>query len=319
VLTDLSGDDLLSYRSEQRMPDDFDGFWAKTLAGAAAHDIGVRMAPVPTGLTTITTYDLVFRGYDGQDVHAWLRVPAGVRGPLPAVVQYVGYGGGRGHALENLMWASAGFAHLHMDSRGQGSGWSIGVTPDPAPAGPQGPGVLTRGIADPADYYYRRLITDAVRAVDAARSLEFVDGDRVAVSGGSQGGGLALAVAGLRGDLAAVAAFVPFLCDFRRASRITDAYPYKEIKDYLAVHRHSVEQVHGTLAYFDGVNFARRASAPAMFSAALMDAVCPPSTIYGAFHEYAGPKRMHVWEYNGHEGGGILDQELALALFTRGG
>jgi cephalosporin-C deacetylase len=319
VLTDLSGDDLLAYRSEQRMPDDFDDFWAKTLADAAAHDIAVRMEPVTTGLTTITTYDVVFRGYDGQDVRAWLRVPAGASGPLPTVVQYVGYGGGRGHTLENLLWASAGFAHLHMDTRGQGSGWSTGDTPDPAPAGPQVPGVMTRGITDPADYYYRRLITDAVRAVDAARSLEIVDNARVSVTGGSQGGGLSLAVAGLRTDVAAVAAFVPFLCDFRRASRITDARPYKEIGDYLATHRHSIERVHRTLAYFDGVNFARRASAPALFSAALMDPVCPPSTVYGAYQEYAGPKQMHVWEYNGHEGGGILDQELALELFTRGG
>ena len=85
-----------------------------------------------------------FRGYGGQDIRGWLRVPAGHTGPLPAVVQYVGYGGGRGHALESLLWASAGFAHLHMDTRGQGAAWSVGDTPDPAPAGPQVPGVMTR-------------------------------------------------------------------------------------------------------------------------------------------------------------------------------
>ena len=56
---------------------------------------------------------------------------------------------------------------------------------------------MTRGIEDPDTYYYRRLMTDAVRAVEAVRSLPAVAVDSVAVQGVSQGGGLALAVAGL--------------------------------------------------------------------------------------------------------------------------
>ena len=35
---------------------------------------------------------------------------------------------------------------------------------------------------------------------------------------------------------------------------------------------------------FDGVDFAKRASVPALFSVALMDQVCPPSTVYAAYH-----------------------------------
>ncbi|WP_236045526.1 acetylxylan esterase [Paractinoplanes ovalisporus] len=317
MLTDLSEDQLATYRSTQTAPDGFDEFWAETLAEAAKHDIDVRLSEVETGLETISTYDVRFRGFSGQEVAAWLRVPAHATGPLPAVVQYVGYGGGRGHALENLLWASAGFAHLQMDTRGQGSGWSLGVTADEAPAQPQVPGVMTRGILDPATYYYRRMFTDAVRAVDAARSLDTVDSSRVAVVGGSQGGGNALAVAGLRSDLAAVVAFVPFLSDFPRALRVTESYPYKEIIDYLVVHRPDVEAVHRTLQFFDGVNFAARATAPALFSAALRDTVCPPSTVFGSFHEYGGEKEIEVWPYNGHEGGGIFDEERALR-FLRG-
>ncbi|MFF4837720.1 acetylxylan esterase [Streptomyces sp. NPDC001315] len=53
---------------------------------------------------------------------------------------------------------------------------------------------MTRGISSPRTYYYRRLLTEAVRAVDAVRRLDRVDPDRVAVIGQSQGGGTALAV-----------------------------------------------------------------------------------------------------------------------------
>lgn len=312
MLTDLTESELALYRSSQVDPDDFDSFWADTLAHSRSFDLGVTVERVDTGLTTLDVFDVSFAGYDGQPIKAWLRMPAGTATPLPAVVQYVGYGGGRGEPTENLLWASAGYAHFHMDTRGQGSSWSTGGTADPEGSGPQIPGFMTRGIENRDSYYYRRLITDAVRAVEAARTLQLVDSSRVAVLGGSQGGGLALAVAGLVPDISAVIAFVPFMCDYPRATRITDNDPYREIARYLAVHRDRVAQVHDTLAYFDNVNFAKRAQASAWFTAALMDPTCPPSTIFGAYHNYAGEKQMTVWPYNGHEGGEGQDDALAL-------
>ncbi len=315
MFTDLPEADLRVYRSTQTDPADFDSFWANTLAETRTHTLTVSMTPVDAGLTTLDVFDVTFPGFGGQQVKAWLRVPRGAEGPLPTIVQFHGYGRGRGQAFENLLWASAGFAHFEMDTRGQGWSGSTGDTADEAGSGPQVPGFLTRGIESRETYYYRRVFTDAVRAVEAARSLEVVDSGRVGVVGISQGGGIALAVSGLVPDLAVVVARVPFLCDFPRASVITDALPYKELGQYLATHRHRVAQVHETLSYFDGVNFAKRANAPLTITAALMDSVCPPSTIFGAFNNYSGPKEMTLWPYNGHEGGNWEDDALALRAF----
>lgn len=314
MFLDLPETELRAYRSAQSDPADFDEFWQRTLAESRAFDLELTVTPVETGLATVQVFDVTFAGYHGQRIRAWLRLPAGAAGPLPAVVQFVGYGGGRGHALENLLWASAGFSHFQMDTRGQGSVWSAGDTADPDGAGPQVPGFMTRGIESRETYYYRRVIADAVRAVEAARSLDVVDASRIAVLGGSQGGGIALATAGLVPDLAAAIAYVPFLCDFRRATVITDNDPYKEVGRYLATHRDRAAQVHETLAYFDGVNFAKRGVAPAWFSTALMDPTCPPSTVFAAFNNYAGDKQITVWPYNGHEGGGVQDDALALGV-----
>lgn len=96
---------------------------------------------------------------------------------------------------------------------------------------------------------------------------------------------------------------VPFLCDFQRATEITDSNPYQEIVQFCKIHRDKVDQVFNTLSYFDGVNFAARSQSTALFSVALMDLVCPPSTVFAAYNHFSGPKQIKIWPYNDHEGG----------------
>ena len=300
---DLPLDQLREYRPPRDEPADFDAFWASTLTASRAKRVAPVLAEVETGLETIAAADVTFSGFDGQPIKAWLLWPAGRTGPLPTMVEYIGYGGGRGEPYEWLLWASAGYAHLVMDTRGQGGTWQGGDTSDidESGTGSQAPGVMSRGILDPATYYYRRLMTDAVLAVDAARDMPIVDASRIAVIGGSQGGGLALTVAGLAEGLAGAIVDVPFLTHFRRALEVTDENPYGELRLYLRTHRREEERVFRTLSYFDGRNFAARATVPALFSVGLEDDITPPSTVFAAYNEYAGPKEIRVWPFNGHE------------------
>ncbi len=303
---DLPLEELKTYRPPRREPPDFDAFWQGTLAEARRHPLDARFEPVDYGLRTLETVDVTFNGYGGQPIKGWLLLPRQAARPLPAVVEYIGYGGGRGFPTEWLVFASAGYAHLVMDTRGQGSRWMNGDTPDLEPEGSnaQYPGFMTRGVLNPATYYYRRLISDAVRAVEVLAGHPAVDEQRLAVTGHSQGGGLSLAVAGLSPQVKACLPDAPFLCHYRRAIEVTDSEPYAEIYHYLNTHRDKVETVFNTLSYFDGVNFAARASAPALFSIALRDDICPPSTVFAAYNYYAGPKEAKIYEFNQHEAGG---------------
>jgi cephalosporin-C deacetylase len=312
-LFDLSQDALVAHRSGATPPTDLADFWRETLQEARAAAVPMTATPVDTGLRLVDTYDVTFSGFGGAPVRAWYYRPAGAEGDLPVVVRYQGYGGGRGLAHQVPLWPLAGYACLQVDTRGQGSGSTPGDTPDPGGSAPAYPGYLTRGVLDPATYYYRRVFTDAVLAVDAAKSMPGVDASRVAVTGGSQGGGISVAVGSLRDDLSAVLADVPFLSDFRRATEITDTAPYSELASYLAVHRDHVEQVFTTLAYFDISVLAASAQAPALFSVALMDVICPPSTVYAAYNAYAGPKEIRVYPYNDHEGGQSFHEVEQLA------
>jgi cephalosporin-C deacetylase len=302
-LFDLPLDALRTYRPEIHEPPDFDAFWERTLQATRVHPLDLELTRVDHGLETLDAFDVSFSGFAGQQVRGWFLAPRDHAGPLPCVVEYVGYGGGRGFPTDWLTWPSCGFAYLVMDTRGQGSTWRRGDTADPEGSGPQHPGFLTRGILDPFTYYYRRLMADAVRAVEAAAAMEWVDAERIAVTGRSQGGGLAIAAAALSERVKVAMPDVPFLCAFRRATEVTDASPYAEVAAYCRVHRDREETAFATLAYFDGVSFASRGTADALFSVALMDQICPPSTVYAAYNRWGGAKQIRVYPYNGHEGG----------------
>ncbi len=304
---DMPLEQLEQYRPVTHEPPDFDAFWAETLADARQHPLDANFAPVDANLALIDAFDVTYSGYGGQRIKGWYLRPRSASGKLPCVVEYIGYGGGRGYPHDWLLWPSAGYATLVMDTRGQGSAWRKGDTPDiPDGANPSVPGFMTQGILNPKHYYYRRVFTDAVRAIEAARNREEVDSSRIALTGGSQGGGITIAAAALDGQVALALPDVPFLCHFEHAVGLTSAYPYQEIVAYLHTHRDREAQAFQTLTYFDGVHFARRISAEALFSTALMDETCPPSTVFAAYNAVPGPKAISVYRFNGHEGGESL-------------
>ncbi|MEY9932386.1 cephalosporin-C deacetylase-like acetyl esterase [Catenulispora sp. GP43] len=57
---------------------------------------------------------------------------------------------------------------------------------------------------------------------------------------------------------------------------------------------------------------AVRATAPTLFSVALKDDICPPSTVFAAYDVYGGPKEIAENEFNNHEGGGSFHAAVQL-------
>jgi cephalosporin-C deacetylase len=162
---------------------------------------------------------------------------------------------------------------------------------------------MTRGVLNPCTYYYRRVFTDAVRAIEAAQAHPAIDPQRIVVTGGIQGGGISIAAAALSSAVKVAMPDVPFLCHYRRATEIQATHPYEEIAKFCVIHREKVDQVFRTLSYFDGVNFAARTKCRALYSVGLMDEICPPSTVFAAYNHHRGPKDIRVYRYNHHEGG----------------
>lgn len=314
---DLPLDQLRIYRSATVEPPGFDAFWQDTVDAVRQAPLAPVFTPVENLLPLIDSFDVSFSGFDGARINGWLHLPAGHSdgGTLPVIVQFIGYSGGRGLVQQDTRWAQAGYAHFIMDSRGQGYGGILGETPDPHPSagGVAYPGLMTRGLGSREDYYYRRLYVDAFRAIEAAQAGPGVDPEKVVLAGMSQGGGLALAAAGLAAGrlsgVRAVLADVPFLQDFPRALAVAARGPYPELVAFLARHRDQAGRALEVLNYFDGVHLARRATAPALYSVALLDDVCPASTVFASYNAYgtaAGQspdKDIEVYPFNNHEGG----------------
>lgn len=319
-LFDLPLETLREYRPDRVEPSDFDDFWSRTVGDAGPPgSVVLDSAEIASPLHTMSVHDVTFAGFGGDPIKAWYLQPRSMPAwERPACVLHLpGYNSGRGYPHQWLACVAAGLPVFVMDVRGQGGAGSDrpGDTGDTGPgSGAEAPGFLTRGIASPDTFYLRRLYTDAYRAADAAMALAGVSS--VAIVAGSQGAGVGLAVAGLRRDIGLALLDVPSFALFRRATEISGAGSRAEIARYLSTHRESIDDVFATLSYFDTVNFATRASAPARFSVGLMDQVCPPSTVFASYNYYAGPKDIDVWPYNGHEGGGALQVGRHLSTLT---
>jgi cephalosporin-C deacetylase len=301
---DLPESELREYRTGTAEPAGLDAWWAERLREADAAAAPTRLErhePDVYGPTPV--WDVEFSGARGDRIKAWYLRPAGVDGddPLPVVVTFIGYGGGRGTPSEHVLLPSAGLAALVMDTRGQGARWTTGATGD-GPGGAELSTVMTRGIQKAEEYYYTRLYTDAARAVVEASQLPGADSRRIGVFGISQGGGLALAAAALRPELVRVcAADVPFLCDLRRAVTLVDSTPYHEVAQFLSNHADLVDVALDTLDHVDNALLATRIRAETYMSVGLMDDICPPSTVFAAYNAISAPKTIVVNPFGVHQ------------------
>lgn len=153
-------------------PVDFDQFWSETLAAHRDIDVAPVLTEASGRSKDLTSESVRFAGFESRPVTGWLMTPVGAGATLPGVVELRPAGRAAGRDLEWL--ASAGFAHLVVEL-------------------PQD---------DLDDPYNRGVFTDAVRAVQALRTLATVDPSRVAVLGTGPVAAAAVAAAGLLPDLA---------------------------------------------------------------------------------------------------------------------
>jgi cephalosporin-C deacetylase len=275
-------------------PADFDEFWATTMRRAERTPLDPELTGLPSRSTDrVAAYDVRYGSLDGVRVAGWYTRPRGA-GPHPGLLLIPGY---ISEPTLATTWSELGYAVLSVAPRGKLRAHGA--------VNPGYPGLLTHDLADPETYAYRGFYADVVRGFDLLRGLSDVDAGRVGVHGSSQGGGLGIVTAALRaGQVACLCAGAPYLCGIMTAPRLTRSYPYHEITEYLTAHPELAEAAAATAAYYDGVNFAPRVTAPTMVYLGLSDDVCPPETGFAVYDALgAADRRLHTYPGCGHLAG----------------
>ena len=305
MLTDKPLSELWTYKGSNPKPADFDEFWNRALAEVAATDPALRLerAAAPLHPRDVELFDLWFTGVGGARIYAKYVRPKKIPAKLPTVLEFHGYSASSNDWSGKLRYPGEGVAIASMDCRGQG-----GRSEDLGGAkGNTLIGHLVRGLGDsPEKLYYRNVFLDTVQLARVVMSLDETDASHIASTGGSQGGGLALACAAFVPEVARCCAVFPFLSDYQRTFEMEVAtYPYSEIREYMRrfnVHGETTEAIFERMGYIDVHHLAPRIKAECLVVLANMDTLVPPSTQFAVYNCIEAPKRHVLYPYHGHEG-----------------
>jgi len=271
-------------RSPLRKPEDFDGFWKTNLKQVSNLDMApeIRLIEDTPG-AKIHVYEISLKSMDGLIIKGWLEVPK-KKGTYPALYRVPGY-------TENLQ-------PLHMfddmivfslNVRDHGNSDNSGVREYE---------MWVRGLESQQDYFYKNIYLDCFAGLNYLASREDVDLDRIAVWGGSQGGGLSLLTAAFDNRISLCIADIPFLSDWERYFEISHWY---ELDKWMSLHPEvSWSEILDVFSYFDTKNMAHMIVCPVWMGIGLQDDVCPPATSFATYNLINSPKRYNIYPHQFH-------------------
>lgn len=267
-------------------PLDFDLFWFQTLKKAEKLPLVSEVVEIPE-FTTEEIRTLMVRipcDEQGGSIYGYVSIPNdGEKHPVLLVPP----GAGTKRINPSTIYAKAGFITFTMEVHGMPMNASDEfIASEKERLGDY----WFTGIEDRDTYYYKRIYTGCVRAIDYLMTLSEWDGENVGVTGGSQGGALSIVTAALHPDVDFVASFYPALSDVSgyQVGR-AGGWPrmFVNANDRPEINHKKALRVMG---YYDVVNFARRVKCPGFYNYGFNDNTCPPTSVRAALNVIKAPK-----------------------------
>jgi cephalosporin-C deacetylase-like acetyl esterase len=277
-------------------PEGFDAFWQKNLDELHAINPNYKLEKVESLCSeTRDGYTVEMKSLGNLTIRGYYFVPK-TGSKHPAILHLPGYSYGFEH-LDGFKNRKGDCAELAICVRGHGISKDVFNPWDSIT-------LWAVGICNRDSYIYRSIFMDGVRALEFLASQPNIDTKRIGVAGGSQGGGLTLAVAAMCPSLVAGCAFFdPWLCDFDNQRRIRTLVD-EELEQFMGYPsvRCSTNHMLSVLDYFDTKHFASAIKCPAYFLTALFDDDCPPRCGFSAFNSLKTKKEYIVFPNDSHLG-----------------
>ncbi len=317
---DFPFEQLTAYLGKNPRPPNFEAYWERGLAEMRSLDPQLELVPADFQAPYAECFHMYFTGVGGARVHAKLLRPKDAHQPHPAVLMFHGYASDSGDFADKLSYVGQGYTVAALDCRGQG-----GLSEDPGGVtGNTKNGHIIRGLdnalkGDPDKLLFRQIFLDTAQLAKIVMEMPDVDPGRVGATGGSQGGALTVACAGLEPRLKRIAPVYPFLSDYKRVWEMDQAKnAYLELSEYFRRFdpTHSREsEIFTILGYIDIQYLAPRIHSEVLWAIGLMDEICPPSSQFAAYNKITSQKEMVIYPDFGHEGlPGLSDRIFSFML-----
>lgn len=279
-------------QSQHGRPADFDSFWQTTKSELAAVNPQFKMTEKADQETeNRKVYLIEMRSLDNITVRGWLTIPkTTIRNRrFTTLLALPGYQ----VDLKPMLGEDNDIAIITLNVRGQGNSRDV--------IHPKRPDYISLNAEDKNKYVLRGAIMDCIRAIDFIYSRPELDPKRIELSGGSLGGFLAAAVAGLDNRVQLVSSQNPILSDIRNLPDQED-WPMYDLHKYAGEKGIKFDKVLDNLDYFDIKNFAQNIQTPILLGIGLLDHLAPPNNEY-AFYNLIPQKyrRIMVFKDLGHE------------------
>lgn len=279
-----------------RYPKDFEKFWKKQLNEARKIPLDVRVKLLEDRCTE--QYNVYQVSYQNNEYYNYsygmLTVPKKT-GKHPAVIRVPGAGVRR--LKPEVEFAAKDYITL-----------SLYIHPFPGDWDNAFYDSLRRssyidykywGIRNRETFFYKRVITGCVKAVDVIYSLPEFDQENLFVWGSSQGGALSIITTSLDRRVKGLVALCPAMCDYT-GYLFGRAGGWPHYFDEENKSKFNNKKVLKTLPYYDVVNFARRISVPGFYSWGFNDMATPPTSFYSAYNVIKAPKEIFIMPHIGH-------------------
>ena len=283
-----------------KRPDDFDQYWSEEKKLLRSLQMMVKSTPIKELMKGFNCADVEINCTGPKPVRGYYAKPEGAKSKSLPIVLYVHAAGVSGNWCRSEPGNALRYAKMekgaicfdlnaHGMLNGQPEEYYTNLDSGELKNYAQ------QGLENRNDVYFRGMYLRLIRTLDFLTNQPEWDGKRILVIGESQGGGQALAAAGLDERVTAVVATVPAMCDWGE-SLVGRKGGWPNPFDT----KNDQQKMLTALPYFDVAHMLKNSKATIVTEIGLIDFTCSSISVYAAINQARGNKKVFAVPYRAH-------------------